>query len=71
MQALLSTRYFISNVRLKTQFIFHCCAKIIKSGAGSNHGAIQRKLTKILGGWGLRWVVKSINSFVSVEFSSK
>ena len=44
MQALFSTQYFISDVRLKTQFIVHCCAKIIKSDAGSNHCAIQRKL---------------------------
>ena len=48
-------------------YIFHYCAKIIKSGAGSNHCAIQRKLFKI---WALRLVVKSI-SFVSVGFSSK
>ena len=54
-------------MRLQTQFIFHCCAKIIKSDAGSNHSAIQRKLFKI---GGLRWVVKS-TSFVSVGFSSK
>ena len=69
MQALFSTRYFISDVRLETQFIVHCWAKIIKSGAESNHCAIQRKLFKILVG-GLRWVVKS-TSFVSVGFSSK
>ena len=40
MQALFSTQYFISDVRLKTQFIVHCCAKIIKSDTGSSHCAI-------------------------------
>ena len=48
-------------------FIFHCCAKIIKSGAENSHCAIQRKLLK---SWVLHWVVKSI-TFVLVYFSSK
>ena len=47
--------------------IFHYCAKIIKSGAGSNICANHRKLFKI---WALRSVVKSI-SFFSVGFISK
>ena len=43
-QALFSTRYFIIDVCLKTQFIFLCCAKIFTSGAWSNHCAIQGQL---------------------------
>ena len=43
-------RRFISNLRLKTQFIVHCCAKIIKSGAGSNDYSYSEKAVHYLGG---------------------